>query len=688
MTMPWWRRPDRGGDPDAQPVEDFPELLAADSRSVRAAVARRIGAFTPDWSVGSAGADAGVALVKVFGEQVAPVAQQARRLPEKHAREQLRIAGVTGRGPRPGTVMVVITLVEAAPEPVLVPAGTQLTTAAAEGTGQVVFETAADLYATPSRLHMLALQAGTRTALLLPAELAPDTPVLAFGGDPRPGNALWLGFAGPASLPRLTMAFQLATPTGGQLSVTGGGVAVRPAAGEPTLSWELLTGDGLVPAEVQRDDTLALRQSGIVEVGTSGDWAPLRHPGLPDAPPESALRWLRVGLLFGRYDTPPQVQAVHLNAVMAEGAETIRDEILEPVGELTPTPACRFQLARTPVLRRSVRLVVDAPDPADLFDLAPARPPGQERTWVEVDTLARSRPYEQHFVVDELTGIVTFGDGVRGAAVPAGFRHVRATSYRTGGGRATAVPVDTGFAPRQTIPFLSQISNPAPAAGAADPEPVDDVVARGPALVRARGRAVTAGDLEALVLQASAELGRVVALTGADVDGSRRPGQLTLIAIGTRRDDGRPPVPTEAALGAVVRLLVDGRQPVAPLGTRVVVRAARFVPVQLEITLRPDEEADRPAVVLAVARAVDRYLDPLSGGADRRGWPLGRAIRYQRLVSVVAGVPGVASVGRITVAVGGRPYGPCRDASLPPCAFPWPGNHLIVPTAEFRGEQR
>ena len=698
MTTPWWRQPDRAGDPDAQPLEEFPELLAADSRSVRAAVAGRIGAFTPDWSPASAGADAGVALDKVFGEQVAPVARQAGRLTEKHAREQLRIAGVTGRGPRPGTVMVVITLVQAAPASVLVPAGTQLLapasaqlTAGAAGGDQVVFETTDDLYATPSRLGMLALQAGTRTALLLPSELAPATPVLAFGDRPRPGNALWLGFSDPAPFPRLTLAFQLALAPAGQPSVTGGGVAGPAAAGEPTLSWELLTADGLVPAELQHDDTRALRQSGIVELGTAAEWPALRHPGLLDPPKESALHWLRVGLLLGRYDAPPLVEAVQPNAVMADGAETIRDEILEPVQEAGPAPARRFQLARVPVLRRTVRLAVDAPDPADLFDLAPTRSPAQQREWVEVDTLARSRPYEQHFVVDELTGIVTFGDGVRGAAVPAGFRQVKAVSYRTGGGLATAVPAEAGFTPRQTIPFLAQIGNPAPAAGAADPELVDDLVGRGPALVRARNRAVVAGDLEALVLQESAELGRVVALAGSDVDGSSRPGQLTLVAIGTRRDDGRPPVPTEATLASVVRLLVEGvegRDPLVPLGARVVVRAARFVPVELEITFQPEPDADRPALVLAVARAVDRYLDPLRGAADRRGWPIGQPVRYHRLVPVVAAVTGVASVGRIAISVGGRRSGPCRDAPLPPGTFPWPGNHLIVPVTELGGERR
>jgi predicted phage baseplate assembly protein len=694
VTTPWWRRPEGAGDPDAQPVEEFPELVAADSRSARAAVAGRIGAFTPDWSVGSAGADAGVALVKVFGEQVAAVARQAGRLPEKHAREQLRIAGVTGRGPRPGTVMVVVNLVDAAPASVLVPAGTQLLapasaqlTAGAAAAGQVVFETTGDLYATPSRLGMLVLQAGTRSALLLSSELVPATPVLAFGDRPRPGNALWLGFSDPAPFPRLTLAFQLTPATAGQPSVAGGGFAGPPAAGEPTLSWELLTADGLVPAELRRDDTRALGQSGIVELGTAADWPSLRHPGLLDPPEESALHWLRVGLLLGRYDAPPRVEAVQPNAVLAEGAETIRDEILEPVREVGPAPARRFQLARVPVLRRTVRLAVDAPDPADLFDLAPTRPAAQQQEWVEVDTLARSRPYDQHFVVDELTGIVTFGDGVRGAAVPAGFRQVKAVSYRTGGGLATAVTAEAGFAPRQTIPFLAGIANPTPAAGAADPEPVDDLVGRGPALVRARNRAVVAGDLEALVLQESAELGRVVTLAGADVDGTPRPGQLTVVAIGIERGDGRPPVPAEATLASVVRLLVEGRDPLAPLGARVVVRAARFVPVELEITFRPEQDADRPALVLAVARAVDRYLDPLRGAADRRGWPIGQPVRYHRLVAVVAAVPGVASVGRIAVSVGGRRSGPCRDAPLPPGTFPWPGHHLIVPDSELGGER-
>jgi predicted phage baseplate assembly protein len=676
--MLWWRSAaERGGDPDAQPVEDFPDLLDDTSRAIRDAVRSRIAGFTPDWKV--AAADAGVALVKVFGEQAEPVAQRANRLREKYAREQLRIAGVRGRGPRAGLVQVGVSLLESAPEGVLVPAATQLTATGAGGTGQVVFETVRDLWATPSRLRMLVTQAGTRAARLDPAEVTWQAPTLALGRHPEPGNALWLGLAGPVPFSRLALAFELVAEAVAQPSVVAGDGRPRQAE-EPALVWELLTDDGLVPAEVHADETRALRQSGIVEVGTVRDWPALRHPGLLDAPPETELRWLRVGLLFGRYDAPPRVAAVRVNAVMAEGVETVRDEILEPIEEpIRSSPTRRFRLSRTPVLRGTVRLVVDAPDPADLFDVAPARPAERERAWVEVPTLARSRPYDQHFVVDEPSGVVTFGDGVNGAAVPAGFRHVRAVSYRTGGGRATAVRASAGLVPRQTIPFLSEIENPAPAAGAADGEPVEELVARGPALVRARGRAVTPADLEALAVAASGEIGRVVAVAGADLDGTRRPGQVTVVVVGARGDDGRTLVPTEATLGAVARQLVDAGEPVAPLGARVVVRAARFIPVTLEVALQPDDDVDRAALAGAVARAIDGHLDPLTGGEDGRGWPLGQPLGWRRLVSVVASVPGVASVGRVGVVVGGRPTGACRDAPLPPCTLPWPGHHLILP---------
>src|SRR5690242_4003620 len=163
--MVFWRRADdafvtESGKPDS--VDDFPELLPGGSRAVRAAIARRIAAYTPEWTVGPGAADPGVALVKVFGEQAAPVIDRANRLREKYRREQLSIGGVQGRGAGVARVDLVASLLDTATESVCVPAGTQLVVPGAGGADQVVFETVRAMFATAAQLGLLVVEAGIR----------------------------------------------------------------------------------------------------------------------------------------------------------------------------------------------------------------------------------------------------------------------------------------------------------------------------------------------------------------------------------------------------------------------------------------------------------------------------------------------------------------------------------------------
>ena len=673
MTEPWWRSRDLPADPDVQPQNEFAELIPATSRDVRAATAARIAGFTaPEWSPATSaatGVDAGVALIKAFAEQAAPVLTRANQLTGKYTREHLRVAGVAGREPGVGRVTVVLTLLPTATASVPIAAGTQLTAPGAAGGDQVVFETERQIFATAATVAGYVAQVGDRAARLAPADVTAAAPVAVFGPRPQPGNGLWLGLAGPAPFPRLALRLVLA-----------GAGATGSGADPPVVGWDLLTGDGLVPADVHLDETAGLTSSGDVEVGTRREWPELSHPALLADPAAVPLRWLRLGLRQGQYDTAPALIAVLVNAVTAEGVETVRNEVLTPVDDPGQVSARSFRLTRTPVLRDSVRIVVDAPDPADLFDTAPVSSAATAPEWTEVPSLALQEPYRKVFELDGTTGVVTFGDGVHGAAVPAGFRHVTATSYRTGGGANTAVPASAGFAPRGTVPFLAGIDNPEPATGGRDAETTEALLARGPDLVGRSDRVVTVADAEVLAPDADAGIGRVIALPGVDTDGTVRPGRLTLVVVGTGTHPGPAPVPPARVLAAVASYVTDRRDPRSALGARVVVRPARFVGVELGIDVRLDPDADQSSTVLAVSAAADAYLDPRTGGEDGRGWPLGAAIRYRHLVAVLAGVGGVTSVRRVGILVGGRSSPPCTDAVIPAYTLPWSGPHLVVPS--------
>src|SRR5690349_20090851 len=316
MAEVWWRSRDLRSDPDAEPQESLAEQIPETSRSVRAAIAARIAGYTaPEWNVTAAtGVDAGVALVRVFGEQAAPVLARVNMLRDKYTREHLGTAGVTGREPGVRRVTVVLTLQPTAAASVSIPAGSQLTAPGAAGADQVVFETERQIFATAATVAGYVAQAGVRAAGLAPSEVTAATPVPVFGGRPQPGNGLWLGFAGPGPFPRLTLRLMLA-----------GAGARASATDAPVVGWDLLTADGLVPADVHLDETAGLTSSGGVEVGTRRDWPELPHPALVADPATVPRRWLRLGLQQGQYDSAPALAGVLVNAVTAEGAETVRN---------------------------------------------------------------------------------------------------------------------------------------------------------------------------------------------------------------------------------------------------------------------------------------------------------------------------------------------------------------------------
>jgi hypothetical protein len=62
---------------------------------------------------------------------------------------------------------------------------------------------------------------------------------------------------------------------------------------------------------------------------------------------------------------------------------------------------------------------------------------------------------------------------------------------------------------KTSIPYVSRVENRSPAIGGAEAETLDDAKARGPLLLRSRGRAVTAADFEELARDIAPDAARV-----------------------------------------------------------------------------------------------------------------------------------------------------------------------------------
>jgi predicted phage baseplate assembly protein len=304
------------------------------------------------------------------------------------------------------------------------------------------------------------------------------------------------------------------------------------------------------------------------------------------------------------------------------------------------------------------------------------------RRWRAVPSLADAGPEDRVYVLDPASGIVSFGDGVDGAAVPEGFRNVVALEYRVGGGAAGAVGADVVTTQLSSAPFVTGVTNPLPASGGMDVESAAAITRRGPQEIRARNRAVAVADYALMALRApGALIVRAHAVSGLHpaYPGRPIPGVVAVFVVPPDRDEGAP-TPDEGTLRAVAKFLTGT---MAPAGVEVVAAAPTYHVVRAEIGVVIDPAADAAATVRGLGVALDAYIDPITGGDAGDGWPFGGPLRYAPLLRrLVSGVAGVRAISRLTLVVDGKRIPACTDFATRAHALLWPTTHEIVPVEQ------
>jgi hypothetical protein len=182
------------------------------------------------------------------------------------------------------------------------------------------------------------------------------------------------------------------------------------------------------------------------------------------------------GAVFRKLEPLPVVQV----DVVVEG---------EIVGSSDGSLSQRFKLARRPLIDGTLELRVDEG----------AGP----RLWERRDSLLTSVADDPHYQIarDENDDAwVEFGDGRHGRPPGRGRNNITA-EYRTGGGARGNVPARSISKSVVSLDGLEEVFNAEQASGGQDAETVAEAAARAPRLFRTMGRAVTAGDYEALALQ-------------------------------------------------------------------------------------------------------------------------------------------------------------------------------------------
>ncbi|MFM5949658.1 MAG: putative baseplate assembly protein [Novosphingobium sp.] len=666
MSAPWWGR-DRPL--DAAPTLDglAPVLHPAGRGAVVRQLLHRAAAYTPDWTQHRPG-DPGFALTQLFAEMAEPLLTRINRLPEKAFIEFLRVAGIGALPELPASTWLAFAIEPAAPGPVIIAEGTQLSVDAADGGDDpVVFETERTLSAAPVTLAAVFRRTGGLPEQIdfVAAQAEDGLPWRPFAPRPKPGAELLIGLAGRIA-PRgtFTIAFELATNAGAPPPAASGAEAgaVPPP---PLLKWDVLDGAGFEPAQVIRDQTHGLSQSGIVELKLPPRWRAGR-PGGIDLP--EPMFWLRLRLAHGSFAKVPTLRALHVNAVEAAAIQTVRDEVLEFV---PGSDRRRLRLSRSPVLAGSLQLVV----------LEPTIDGDVEEAWSETGNLAQHGAEDRVYVLDAATGELGFGDNIHGMRLPLGFRNIIARRYAMGGGLGGRVEAKSEFALVRAIPYVTSVTNPQRASGGKAAETLDQTRLRGPLELRSGGRAVASADYELLATRApGGDVARAHAISGHDArfPGSVIPGSVTVLVVSSDKG-AEQPLADSGTLAAVGTWLT---KTVAPAGIQVIAATPQFqrIGVRASVAVLPSAEVGQ--VVARALECLQTWLHPLSGGPDGTGWPFGGVIRHQSVTRMLLDrVPGLAAVPSLNLVVDGVLRGACQDWAIPAHALIWPEGHEVIPVA-------
>lgn len=389
------------------------------------------------------------------------------------------------------------------------------------------------------------------------------------------------------------------------------------------------------------------------------------EPGVDDMPPaleeadvaSKIITWLRIRIPKGKQ---ARLLWVGINATPVTQRIYVANELLGPGnGE----PDQTFQLMQTPVVPGTVRVTtaaVAATSPAlqwdeidDLFVADPEvlapdlrLPPG-----AQLAQKTRYPPRVNVFALDAESGVVRFGDGVRGRRPP--FNSTIRASYAYCVGRAGNVgagQIDKAPA----LPNEFKVENPVRTWGGTDTEGISDGEKGISQFLQHRDRLVSKADFETIVRRTPGiELGRLDVLPTYHPDvsapGHYAPGVVTMLVLPQfDLDTPDAPQPDHLFCSAIANYL----EPRRLVTTEIILRGPTYRPVFVALGIEVIEGATGSAfaeVREAVQRAIRAHLSPYT-------WKLGKPVLALELAAVASRVEGVLLVRAIRLAgdVGGE----------------------------------
>lgn len=596
-----------------------PNLDDREWQAIKDSMIKEIPKRCPEWTDWNI-SDPGITLIELFAVGMEELNYRLNQVLPKHMREYLNMISVTLTPPSVAKAMEFFKLSAPQTFDIFIRKGFEIATAGV-GEEQVVFTTDKDLTIHAAKIYRcFGFQEGNYSDYTSQV----NNPLDFFNPFSQPlslGDALYLAYQEDNYCEKLIVS--IVTPRAGDIEGVWEYYRSLP---DGTFEWTTL--------EIE-DETELFSKSGEITFIIPYDWESTKVNDIK-------ATWLRFRIISASPSTSfASIRQIEIDEiygrVSVSNASSIDEEIL---GSSDNMPNQRFYLSNVPVV--DIRVLVDE---------------GQGfQEWKEVNDFTMSSPSDKHYVLNQGTGEILFGDGNKGKIPADGTDNVKASPYRYGGGIRGNVGASTITQLRSSHVYIDSCINKEPAKGGGDEETVEQAIERGPTeQLKTRNRAVTNEDFETLTLESSTGITRAKTLPLFDPakPDEETPGVVSVIAM--PKGGGLLSLPFRAA----IREYLDLRRLVT---AQLYVIDPEYIPIDVSATIVKTEEANAGALEDKVKKVIAEFLDPEYGGDAKKavdyiegvslergsGWSFGKDVYLSELYELMERISGVDHVEDIS----------------------------------------
>lgn len=300
--------------------------------------------------------------------------------------------------------------------------------------------------------------------------------------------------------------------------------------------------------------------------------------------------------------------------------------------------------------------------------------------WEMVENFDLSGPADRHFVYNSDTGEIKFGNNEQGFIPGAGEEdNICIISCRTGGGDGGNVRENeiNAIIDRPEELKTVEVANRFPASGGSERETIEEAKGRVRAELKRQYRAVTSEDYEEAARSTPGlRVARVKAIPLfspglKDYPLNKARSQVSVVVV--PYSDQPKPLPGKSFLQMVRRHLESYRL----ITTELHVIPPEYIKITVHavVAVTPHISPDP----LAIAGALEKFLDPLGAGNGSGGWEFGRTVYKGDVYSVINAIDGVEYIKDLWFEAEGP--GVIREQSgdirIPPHGLVYSGEHSI-----------